>query len=174
MIPADLEGGILTVVFDEGRRKRLREALRAILCDVALLLVPARGTRVRAVARCCFARKGAVLADAGEAAPSAFEQQSPSTRYHLKNTDFVNLQASCAFARSTRPFRPCISNTVTLPRGDYVHRAYFVSQRHRTNPDLGERDAPRSRPGPRIWTCLEGGTTTSAARSGAATRTRLS
>jgi len=49
VIPADLEGVILTVVFDEGRRKRLREALRAILCDVALLLVPARGTRVRAV-----------------------------------------------------------------------------------------------------------------------------
>ena len=33
-------------------------------------------------------------------------------------------------------FRPCISNTVTLPPGEYDHGAYIVSMAHRTRPDL--------------------------------------
>jgi hypothetical protein len=61
---------------------------------------------------------------------------APAEAYYLKNTDFGNFHSFLRFPPQHPSFRPCISKGVTLPRGDYVHGAYIVSQSHRTNPDL--------------------------------------
>ncbi|HYI13308.1 MAG TPA: hypothetical protein VEK57_29950 [Thermoanaerobaculia bacterium] len=61
---------------------------------------------------------------------------APAQAYYLKNTDLGNFHSFLRFPPKHPSFRPCISNTVTLRPGDYVHGAYIVSQRHRTNPDL--------------------------------------
>jgi hypothetical protein len=61
---------------------------------------------------------------------------APAQAYYLKNTDFGNLHSFLRFPPKHPSFRPCISNAVTLPPGDYVHGAYIVSQSHRSNPDV--------------------------------------
>lgn len=65
---------------------------------------------------------------------------APAQAYYLKNTDFGNFHSFLRFPPKHPSFRPCISNTVTLPPGDYLHGAYIVSQSHRTNPDLENQD----------------------------------
>lgn len=61
---------------------------------------------------------------------------APAQAYYLRNTDFGNFHSFLRFPPKHPSFRPCISKTVTLRPGNYVHGAYIVSQRHRTNPDL--------------------------------------
>jgi hypothetical protein len=66
---------------------------------------------------------------------------APAQAYYLKNTDFGDFHSFLRFPPKHPSFRPCISNTVTLRPGHYVHGAYIVSQSHRTNPDLENADA---------------------------------
>ena len=61
---------------------------------------------------------------------------APAQAYYLKNTDFGNFHSFLRFPPKHPSFRPCITDTVTLRPGVYVHGAYIVSRRHRTNPDL--------------------------------------
>jgi hypothetical protein len=61
--------------------------------------------------------------------------------YYLKNTDIApDHHTLLRFPPKFPSFRPCISHTVTLPRGTYLHGAYIVSQAHRDNPDLENAD----------------------------------
>jgi hypothetical protein len=57
---------------------------------------------------------------------------APAHAYYFKNPDHSLLR----FPPKFRSFRPCFTDTVTLPRGTYLHGAYMVSKRHRTSPDL--------------------------------------
>ena len=91
-------------------------------------------TRRRAVVA-SLAAAFALVATASLAVAAA-----PAQAYYLKNTDFGNFHSFLRFPPEHPSFRPCISNTVTLPPGDYVHGAYIVSQSHRTNPDLENQD----------------------------------
>ena len=87
-------------------------------------------TRKRALVA-SLAAAFAVVATASLAGAAA-----PAQAYYLKNTDFGNFHSFLRFPPKHPSFRPCISNTVTLRRGVYLHGAYIVSQRHRSNPDL--------------------------------------
>ena len=100
----------------------------------------------------------ALVATASLAAAAA-----PAQAYYLKNTDFGNFHRFLRFPPQHPSFRPCISKTVTLPPGDYVHGAYIVSQSHRTNPDLENQTLSVSARTTYNWEVCRVGTTTSAA-----------
>jgi hypothetical protein len=57
---------------------------------------------------------------------------APAQAYYFKNPDHSLLR----FPPKFPGFRPCFTDTVTLPRGGYLHGAYMVSKSHRTRPDL--------------------------------------
>jgi hypothetical protein len=92
----------------------------------------ARGMRIRRTSIVASLVAAFALAAFASLAGGAASAQA----YYLKNTDFGDFHRLLRFPPKHPKFRPCISNTVTLPRGTYDHGAYIVSQRHRTSPDL--------------------------------------
>jgi hypothetical protein len=62
---------------------------------------------------------------------------APAHADYLKNTDIApDYHTFLRFPPKVPSFKPCVTDSVTLAPGDYVHGAYIVSQRHRTKPDL--------------------------------------
>jgi hypothetical protein len=83
---------------------------------------------------------------------------APADAFYLKSTDAVpdhHLNILRFPPRNPR-FRPCIDRSVRLRAGQYLHGAYAVSERHRTDPDLEEELLTVRAPGRYSWEACRG------------------
>jgi hypothetical protein len=97
---------------------------------------PLASMRTRAAKFGALLAAAFALAAAGSLAGAA----APADAFYLKSTDDAadHHLDILRFPPRNPGFRPCIDRPVTLRAGEYIHGAYAVSRRHRTDPDLEE------------------------------------